>query len=381
MLEPWIQWVTVQTGKSYAEHKVFRLGDIVEHPDLIQIFEILENKGYLVGAVSPFNADNRLKKPAFFVADPWTKTISSGNKILTGLAHAVSQAVNDNAKGRLTVSSMLALITGLAYYTPFRDYGWYLKTLIEAPRNVAAKALILDKLLSDVFIAEWRKSQPDFALLFLNSGAHLQHHYMFNSGVYSGELQNPEWYCPPEQDPILAIYQLYDRVIENVLTLKHTRLFFLATGLSQQPHDALTFYWRLKEHAKFLQLIGVNDFIALHPRMSRDFLVEFGNEAHAEQAAKKLRACHAADGTSLFTIDNRGKSLFVELTFAHDIPEDMEIVTDTSTLPHFRQHVAFVALKNGEHNSTGYYLDTALMSRAPRIPLTEVFELILLKGY
>jgi hypothetical protein len=26
-IEPWIQWVTVHTGKGYAEHKVFRLGD------------------------------------------------------------------------------------------------------------------------------------------------------------------------------------------------------------------------------------------------------------------------------------------------------------------------------------------------------------------
>ncbi len=26
-LEPWIQWVTVHTGLSYAEHGVFRLGD------------------------------------------------------------------------------------------------------------------------------------------------------------------------------------------------------------------------------------------------------------------------------------------------------------------------------------------------------------------
>ena len=28
-LEPWIQWASVHTGKSYNEHKIFRLGDIV----------------------------------------------------------------------------------------------------------------------------------------------------------------------------------------------------------------------------------------------------------------------------------------------------------------------------------------------------------------
>ena len=61
LLEPWIQWTTVHTGKNFNEHKVFRLGDIVNRKDLTQIFEELEKKGFSVGAISPFNADNRLK--------------------------------------------------------------------------------------------------------------------------------------------------------------------------------------------------------------------------------------------------------------------------------------------------------------------------------
>ena len=43
-LEPWIQWVTAHTGKSFAEHGVFRLGDIVHH-DLPQVWECLEQRG------------------------------------------------------------------------------------------------------------------------------------------------------------------------------------------------------------------------------------------------------------------------------------------------------------------------------------------------
>jgi hypothetical protein len=65
-----LQWVTIHLGKSYKEHTLFRLGDIVNNPDLSQIFEELEAEGYSVGAVSPFNAENRLKNPAFFVPDP-----------------------------------------------------------------------------------------------------------------------------------------------------------------------------------------------------------------------------------------------------------------------------------------------------------------------
>ena len=34
LLEPWIQWATIHTGKTFKEHKVFRLGDIVNNPKL-----------------------------------------------------------------------------------------------------------------------------------------------------------------------------------------------------------------------------------------------------------------------------------------------------------------------------------------------------------
>ena len=61
-LEPWIQWVSVHTGKSFKDHKIFRLGDIVSSSEK-QIFETLEEEGITVGAVSPMNARNNLKNP------------------------------------------------------------------------------------------------------------------------------------------------------------------------------------------------------------------------------------------------------------------------------------------------------------------------------
>src|SRR5688572_20763032 len=69
-LEPWIQWVTAHTGRTFAEHGVFRLGDIVNR-DIPQIWELLEERGFSVGAISPMNAKHRLRNPAFFVPDPW----------------------------------------------------------------------------------------------------------------------------------------------------------------------------------------------------------------------------------------------------------------------------------------------------------------------
>src|SRR5690348_5978087 len=48
-IEPWIQWVSAHSGRSLEEHRVFRLGDIVQH-ELPQIWESLEARGLRVGA-------------------------------------------------------------------------------------------------------------------------------------------------------------------------------------------------------------------------------------------------------------------------------------------------------------------------------------------
>ena len=111
-LEPWIQWVTAHTGQTFAEHGVFRLGDIVDR-DIDQVWERLEREGKRVGAVSPMNAKNRTRQAAFFVPDPWTKTQVSGDRSLHLLAQALSQAVGDNASNKIDASSYLKLLVGL----------------------------------------------------------------------------------------------------------------------------------------------------------------------------------------------------------------------------------------------------------------------------
>lgn len=375
LLEPWIQWVTITTGKTYEEHNVFRLGDIVGRNDLKQIFETIEERGYTVGAVSPFNVDNRLQSPSFFAPDPWTQTNAVGSSTFVGLSNAVSQAVNDNAHGKLTKESIIALLKGLLTYTSVKDYSFYIEKLLKIKSQVGVKALILDKLLADTFISEWDNKEPDFSNLFLNTGAHFQHHYMFNSSAYKGELSNPEWYCAKGQDPLFEILKVYDQIIGELM-LKPVRLV-VATGLHQKPHKHTTFYWRLKEHKQFLQLIGIDNFSSVTPRMSRDFLIDFLSEKEAGLAEEFLNSYIAEkDHIKVFTVDNRGKSLFVELTYPNDINENFNIVGKIK-LENFKSQVSFVAIKNGEHDGIGYLIDTDNRIKEDRIELKNVYNLLL----
>lgn len=370
-LEPWIQWVTAHTGKPLAEHGIFRLGDIVQH-DIPQIWEALEAQGLTVGAISPMNAKNRCRSAAFFVPDPWTSTAVTGSWLMKKFYGAVAQAVNENAQSRLTASSAVWLLAGVAAYARPANYGRYLSLAASALcRRSWAKALILDQVLADVFVTFGKRKKPDFASLFLNAGAHIQHHYMFNSKAYTAPQTNPEWYIATNSDPVLEVYELYDRIVGQIAAAFPEARLVLATGLHQDPHLGTTFYWRLKAHGAFLKRIGVA-YDQVQPLMSRDFVIDCANAEQAAAAERRLSGVKAADGTALFDIDNRGSDLFVMLTWPHDIGPGFEYYVDDIQHVGLRDEVAFVAIKNGHHNGIGYLLDTGAMAASGRMPLSEL---------
>ena len=153
----------------------------------------------------------------------------------------------------------------------------------------------------------------------------------------------------------------------------------IATGLHQQPHEHLTFYWRLKEHVKFAEMIGIKNFSEILPRMSRDFLVKFNNETETLDAENLLNSFYASkDDIKLFEIDNRGKSLFVELVYPNKIDESDSIYSKTSKqkLEKFKSYIAFVAIKNGEHNGIGYITSNFDLKSEKQIKLTALKSII-----
>jgi hypothetical protein len=88
--------------------------------------------------------------------------------------------------------------------------------------------------------------------------------------------------------------------------------------------------------------------------MTRDFLVEF-EDAHQALAAQSILASVGVDdGAPLFgEIDNRGNSLFVSLTYPHEITAKTQYQFGERKLSLFSE-VSFVAIKNGMHQGEGF---------------------------
>ena len=166
---------------------------------------------------------------------------------------------------------------------------------------------------------------PDFASLFLNAGAHIQHHYMFNSQAYSGERRNPDWYIAPGEDPVLEVYELYDRIVGQVQRAFPDARLMLATGLHQDPHARGHL---LLAPARPCRL-PARDRRAVPAASSRACRAISSSPAPMRRRRGRRRSrlalVRSQDGVPLFEVDNRGSDLFVMLAWPHDIPDDFRI--------------------------------------------------------
>lgn len=354
LLEPWIQWASIHTGKTFNEHQIYRLGDIEKHKHR-QIFEEIESRGYKVGSLSAMNAKNELNDPSFFIPDPWTNTQPDKSLASKLLSDGISASVNSNTSKSLKKSSLLKVLLGALLIISPKQYKRLYSKLTWALKKPWRKAIFLDIIIMETYRALLDHKRPEFSCVFLNSAAHLQHHYFLSSPlIQDGKIENPQWYIEAGSDPLLDAYKQYDEFL-GFLINDPNYSYILATGLSQTPVEAPVFYYRLKSHENFLNDLKI-DFTRVDPRMTRDFLIRFNSNQDREYAFKILNSLEL-NGNRLFgEIEIRDLELFVTLTYPHEITKDSFVysVLDNSINLKIESYVNFVAIKNGKHSGTGY---------------------------
>jgi len=381
-LEPWIQWASVYLGQSFSQHKIFRLGDMIHNPEKRQIFEIIEDKGYTVGAVSPMNAENRMKNPSYFIPDPWTDTHSDNTNFSKRLSKMLKQAVNNNAEGKLSYSSILTIFETIFRTFEYKNTTFLIKLILSSISKPWKKSLVLDYLIHLMHIYFLKKKLPNFSSIFLNAGAHIQHHYLYNTKHIKDLPKNPKWYLKPSLDPIEDMLEVYDRIIGDYLKLsKNKNQLLISTGLRQVPYNMTKFYYRLKNHQLFLSKIGIN-FSKVLPRMTRDFEIIFDNNENLSNAKNILENVKSKkNNLHIFNeIEERDKSLFVVLTYPHEVKKDDIIIVNENTELNFFDELVFVAIKNGMHNTKGYVFcssNTDLNIPKEPVHISKIHEMIL----
>lgn len=375
LLEPWIQWVSIYTGKKAEQHKIFRLGDIVKSNEETIFDKIGEN--YSVGAISPMNINNNLKSSGYFIPDPWTNTISDNNFWSKKIHNTISFFVKGNANKSFSIKNYFNLLIIIIKFISFKNIYLYIFLILTSAKYKWRKALFLDLLLNDIHLKLINEKKVNFSNLFLNAFAHIQHHYfLFSPAVTNTNFKIPGWYKKNiRKDPIEEALYIYDKILGDYLSIKDYKLI-IATGLTQVPYDILKFYYRLKNHNKFFEKFNIKSFKVIE-LMSRDFILQFTNDITCKNASNIIKNI-SLNNIKIFKVDNRGDNLFITLTYPYEITAKDKIFIDDINNLNILNFVSFVAIKNGMHSGDGFYYDNISKRKIEdNIDIIKIYEIIL----
>lgn len=387
-LEPWIQWITAHTGKSFAEHRIFHLSDAARlaHPQIWETLSRYDIESCIVGSM---NAVRGHTQGGFFFPDPWSKNGVTYPKKIQPLWDLISSKVQSHATTDIGIADLInGLKICLGFKLPFSLYQKIATQFISQkinPLNKWKLAGIFDLFLSKIFNHLLKSSRYGYYTLFLNAVAHYQHHYWrnFQPALFSKNVSSPD--CTPHHDPMHYGYKLYDKIIHSALTLAKDpdTLVIIASGLSQQPFTAKENeggmnYYRLYQHQQFLEKLDVTPCRAL-PLMSRDWQIETNDPAVLATAKTRL-AQLTVNREPLFNIEqNSGNSLFIETAITRAVTKDTIIQDQTGqSIGLFDDYFHRIAVKSGHHIGSGsLWLSQKPLGFSADMPLTQLYPLTL----
>ena len=151
------------------------------------------------------------------------------------------------------------------------------------------------------------------------------------------------------------------------------------TGFVGSHLEQLLNYYRLNNHAEFLQLLNLNEARA-YPMMSRDWQVNVLSSSDLEESFDIL-SCIKVSNESLFNVSKNGDtSLFVSTAITRSINDDENIIFNGKTLGRFVNFFSNIAIKSGHHIKEGSLwlsFEKAGFPMASQEPLTKLFPMTL----
>lgn len=372
LLEPWIQWYSLHTGLAYSQHGVFHLTDGAKggHED---IYASLRRAGRRVTSFCSMNVAPFAEPGSMFIADPWSDdgdTYPEDYAAFTGfVARSVREYSND--QGRPGMADALRFVAFMA------RHGLSAGTVATILRQLASEKLgdrrlswrrvaVLDRLQVDLFLDSWDRSQPDFASLFLNSTAHLQHSYWRHHDPEPFTIKPSEEERAIYGDAIRFGYAGMDALVGRIRRFAARRgaRVVLASALSQQPYlrkearGGQRFY-RLHDVEGFLRGLGI-EASDVAPTMTHQFLARFDDAAARDHARATLGGLRLDDGRAIFGFADRGSNeddghtLYFGCEIASALDPDIGFAgQDGARCKFFADFYAIEAMKSGCHHPDG----------------------------
>jgi hypothetical protein len=365
-LEPWIQWYSMHTGLPYKEHKVFHLSDgpSAGHKD---IFQTMLDHGRTFVNWSSMNAARTAATGCAYLPDPWNTKDEAYPPELTDFHRYIARQIHE-----YTQASKSGLADSLAFCRFLATHGLRPRTVIQTLRQLAGevvnrrstwrRAAILDRLLSDMFCAYYRKLRPDLATFFINSTAHLQHAYWryMEPEMFGGQPAPDD--LKEYQGAILFGYQQMDRLLEDFFALeKDGATLVLATALSQQPYlkheqSGGQRFYHPKDLPAFLRRLGLA-WDELNPVMAHQYMCRFESDELRDRARSILEQVRW-NGEQVFGFaESKPRSLFFANQIMVKVPSDAQLEFSVAgrreAVPYEQVFSLVEETKSGYHHPDG----------------------------
>ncbi len=366
-LEPWVQWVTVHTGLSRAEHKVVDLDD---GPKLgaPRVWDMVSDAGKKAWVCGSMNAGIQARDfRGLFLPDPWTTSAEPHpRELFRPYYHFVRSYVQEYTRDKppLTKADYLRFARFMA------TNGLAPKTVADTVRQLVAergsgarwqRAAILDRIQWDVFRHHYRKLKPALATFFLNSTAHYQHYYWRNLDPHSFVLRPSGEEQARYADAVRFGYRKMDEIVRDCLDLAGPdATIVFCSALGQQPmskYDAGSGKQHFKptDPAAMLRFAGVEDPHTYAPVMAENFHLHFESEAAAEAAGRKLSALRMG-GAPVLDVQRHGARLHAGCVVVVKPPANARVASAPETGREAGFYELFyeaTGLKSGMHHPDG----------------------------
>jgi hypothetical protein len=391
-LEPWIQWVTVHTGLPFDDHGVFLLGDGPKC-DKLRLWDILSAQGRTNWICGSMNTAYRAGFKGRLLPDPWTVGAKASP---AGEFDPFLRFVTVNVQEHTNQSVPLSRADYVAFLRWMVSHGLSPATIGYIVRQLATeklagkfhwrRAIVLDRLLWDVFQHYFRRDRPDFATFFLNSTAHFQHLHWRNMDPEPFSVKPSSAEQAEYQNAVLYGYQQMDQVVGKALALAgNTHTIVFSSALGQQPylkaeeHGGKVFY-RPKSFRRFTEWVGLDMPHDIQPVMSEEFHLVFESEADAVRAEAQLGTV-TIDGRPGLRVRRTGSDIMTGCGIFEKVDGQPQLAAaGRPTQPFLELFYLAEGVKSGMHHPDGIlWIRHADRRHADggRIPLTAVAPTIL----
>lgn len=391
-LNPWIQWVTLHSGRSFAEHGVFHLGD-APSSNVPMLWDAVCAAGHSAWLCGSMNISVKPGFKGWILPDPWDAQTKATPAEFDKYMKLVRAYVLEHTSGRRPVT----LATAAQFVGFMLGHGLRPSTALRIARHLVderfndsswKRASVLDWLQFDVFRYIWKRDRPTLATLFFNSTAHYQHAFWRNMQPELFTIKPSEREQRSKKNAVLFGYQQMDRIVGDVLKfVTPDTVVAFATALSQQPclvfeaQGGKTFY---KPHdiGRMLRFVGIDPSTCrAEPVMSEQFHLRFTDHATASAAKALLDQTRLEDGTPVFRSRLEGEGVFTGCAIIKSLPADTRLVAPGQTMAFTDVFYQIEALKSGMHHRDGMLWirdpDRKPQQHAEKIPLTAVAQMLL----